>query len=119
MVAPILVAVAMESARKLWDHLNVNVMVCSQSAEVFSKQHCSVVALPYLADYFSTYFERVLTSFIIRIDCCRPLICEFLWKYFCQYALPLPYNMHISITRSLLLRILYLIRIRVHRLTNT
>lgn len=49
-VAPIQVVMAMGSARKSWDHLNVNVMVCCQSAIVFSKQYCSVVALRNLVE---------------------------------------------------------------------
>ena len=56
MVAPIRVAMATGSARKSWDHLNVNVMVCSQSAIIFSKQHCSVVALLNLADSLTLWY---------------------------------------------------------------
>ena len=66
-VAPIQVVMAMGSARKSWDHLNVNVMVCSQSAIVFSKQHCSVVALRNLVEILTLWASLLFESIVIDL----------------------------------------------------
>lgn len=107
-VAPIQVVMAMGSARKSWDHLNVNVMVCCQSAIVFSKQHCSVVALRNLVEILTLWASLLFESIVIDL-----LIWLSSGKYFRQF-LPLPYNMYVLITWLPLLWILYLIYTYTH-----